>query len=324
MYVLVMGLPNFNKKNNSSTYENEIKNVEDSETYKDNENPIIISPKKSKDSRMTIKPSLMHQEGSFSTKIDHLFESVKEKTSDYFDKVKIKQHNINSFAAETATQTATTANVQEANEVHNQQEFVIPVLEEKYTLSKNTILEDIKIEKKWKTHNEKIQVPVSYERVFVNDKELDSYSKENFFTQIKDKILDFVYVEGSTNENKIENEVNEEAEHSEQEKPMEKYHQHSKNEKEIKQVRGERVSLFDEEKANFTNAKNNNTIENDNTQKVIPLYAEEIIITKRQVKVGEIIITKRQVTEVKKIDLDIVKEKVTVDYVNGRKENIIE
>jgi len=324
MYVLVMGLPNFNKKNNPSTYENEIKNIEDSETYKDNENPLIISPKKSKDSRMTIKTSLMHQEGSFSTKVDHLFESVKEKTSDYFDKVKIKQHNINSFAAGAATPTATTANVHEANEVHNQQEFVIPVLEEKYTLSKNTILEDIKIEKKWKTHNEKIQVPVSYERVFVNDKELDSYSKENFFTQIKDKILDFVYVEGSTNENKIENEVNEEAEHSEQEKPMEKYHQHPKNEKEIQQVGGERVSLFDEEKANFTNDKNNNTIENDNTQKVIPLYAEEIIITKRQVKVGEIIITKRQVTEVKKIDLDIVKEKVTVDYVDGRKENIIE
>ena len=319
MYVLVMGLPNFNKKNNSSTYENEIKNVEDSKTYKDNQNPLIISPKKSKDSRMTIKPSLIHQEGSFSTKIDHLFESVKEKTSDYFDKVKIKQHDINSFAAGAAA-----ANVQEANEVHNQQEFVIPVLEEKYTLSKNTVLEDIKIEKQWKTHNEKIQVPVSYEKLLVNDKELDSYSKENIFTQIKDKILDFVYVEGGTNENKIENEVNEETEHSEQEKPMEKYHQHSKNEKEIQQVRGERVSLFDEEKANFTNDKNNNTIENDNTQKVIPLYAEEIIITKRKVKVGEIIITKRKVTEVKKIDLDIVKEKVTVDYANGRKENITE
>jgi stress response protein YsnF len=54
------------------------------------------------------------------------------------------------------------------------------------------------------------------------------------------------------------------------------------------------------------------------------LYAEEIIITKRKVKVGEIIITKRKLTEVKKIDLDIVKEKVTVDYANGRKENITE
>ncbi len=310
-----MGLPNFNKKNNSPMSENEIKNVDDNETNKNNENPIRISPKKSKDSRMTIKPSVIHQEGSFSTKVDHLFESVKEKTSDYFDKAKIKQHNINSFAA-------TGTNVQEANKVHNQQEFVIPVLEEKYILSKNIVLEDIKIEKKWITHNEKIQVPVSYEKLFVNDKELDAYSKENIFTQIKDKILDFVYVEGSTNENKIENEANEEVQQKEQ-KLMDKYH-HTKNEKEIHKVNGEKVSLFDNEKANFTNDKNNNTIQNDNTQKVIPLYAEEIIITKRKVKVGEIIITKRKITEVKKIDLDIVKEKVTVDYANGRKENITE
>lgn len=311
-----MGLPNFNKKNNSPMSENEIKNVDDNETNKNNENPIRISPKKSKDSRMTIKPSVIHQEGSFSTKVDHLFESVKEKTSDYFDKAKIKQHNINSF-------TATGTNVQKANKVHNQQEFVIPVLEEKYTISKNTVLEDIKIEKKWITHNEKIQVPVSYEKLFVNDKELDAYSKENIFTQIKDKILDFVYVEGSTNENKIENEANEEVQQKEQEKLMDKYH-HTKNEKEVHKVNGERVSLFDDEKGNFTNDKNNNTIQNDNTQKLIPLYAEEIIITKRKVKVGEIIITKRKITEVKKIDLDIVKEKVTVDYANGRKENITE
>ena len=310
-----MGLPNFNKKNNSPMSENEIKNVDDNETNKNNENPIRISPKKSKDSRITIKPSVIHQEGSFSTKVDHLFESVKEKTSDYFDKVKIKQHNINSFAA-------TGTNVQEANKGHNQQEFVIPVLEEKYTLSKNIVLEDIKIEKKWITHNEKIQVPVSYEKLFVDDKELDAYSKENIFTQIKDKILDFVYVEGSSNENKIENEANEEVQQKEQ-KLMDKYH-HTKNEKEIYKVNGERVSLSDDEKANFTNDKNNNTIQNDNTQKLIPLYAEEIIITKRKVKVGEIIITKRKITEVKKIDLDIVKEKVTVDYANGRKENITE
>lgn len=312
-----MGLPNFNKKNNSSMSENGIKNVDDNETNKNHKNPIRISPKKSKDSRMTIKPSVIHQEGSFSTKVDHLFESVKEKTSDYFDKVKIKQHNINSFAA-------TATNVQEANKVHNQQqEFVIPVLEEKYTISKNTVLENIKIEKKWITHNEKIQVPVSYEKLFVNDKELDAYSKENIFTQIKDKILDFVYVEGSTNENKIENEANEEVEQQEQEKLLDKYH-HTKNEKEIDKVNGEKVSLSDDEKANFTNDKNNNTIQNDDTQKAIPLYAEEIIITKRKVKVGEIIITKRKLTEVKKIDLDIVKEKVTVDYGNGRKENITE
>lgn len=308
-----MGLPNFNKKNNSSMPENEIKNVDNNETNKNNNNPIRISPKKSKDSRMTIKPSVIHQQGSFSTKVDHLFESVKEKTSDYFDKVKVKQHNINSFAT-------TVTNVEEANKVENGQEFVIPVLEEKYTISKNTVLEDIKIEKKWITHNEKIHVPVSYEKLFVNEKELDAYSKENIFTQIKDKILDFVYVEGSTNENRIENETNEEIDQQEQKKLLDKY-QHTKNEKEIHKISSEKVSLSDDEKTNFTNVKNNTT-QNDNTQKVIPLYAEEIIITKRKVKVGEIIITKRKVTEVKKIDLDIVKEKIMVDYANGRKENI--
>ena len=296
-----MGLPNFNKKNNSSMPENEIKNVDNNLTNKNNNNPIRISPKKSKDSRMTIKPSVIHQQGSFSTKVDHLFESVKEKTSDYFDKVKVKQHNINSFAT-------TVTNVEEANKVENRQEFVIPVLEEKYTISKNTVLEDIKIEKKWITHNEKIHVPVSYEKLFVNEKELDAYSKENIFTQIKDKILDFVYVEGSTNENRIENETNEEIDQEEQKKLLDKY-QHTKNEKEIHKISSEKVSLSDDEKTNFTNVKNNTT-QNDNTQKVIPLYAEEIIITKRKV------------TEVKKIDLDIVKEKIMVDYANGRKENI--
>src|ERR1044072_5108380 len=309
-----MGLPNLNKKNNSSMPENGIKNVDNNEINENNKNPIRISPKKSKDSRMTIKPSVIHEQGSFSTKVDHLFESVKEKTSDYFDKVKIKQHNINSFAT-------TVTNVQETNKVDNQQEFVIPVLEEKHTISKNIVLEDIKIEKKWITHNEKIHVPVSYEKIFINDKELDAYSKENIFTQIKDKILDFVYVEGNIKENRIENEANEEIDKQEQEKLLARYHPPN-NEKEIHKVSGEKVSLSNNEKTNFTNIENNNTIQNDNTQKVIPLYAEEIIITKRKVKVGEIIITKRKITEVKKIDLDIVKEKVTVDYANGRKENI--
>lgn len=317
MYLLVMELPNFNKKRDFSTYDNEIKNISHIETSKNKENPIIISPKKSKESRMTIKPSMIHPEGSFTTKVDHLFESVKEKTSDYFDRVKIKQHDINSFASKTGT----TTTLQKSNPVPNQQEFIIPVLEEKYTFSKDTVLEDIKIEKKWITHNEKIQVPVSYEKLFVNEKELDSFSNENIFTHIKDKILDFVYVEGSSSENKVENDLDEEAPHTEQQS-MDKNH-HTKNKKEIHHhVMGERVPLFDDEKGNLINEKDNNTVEADNTQKVIPLYAEEIIVTKRKVKVGEIVVTKRKVTEVKKIELDIVKEKVMVDYANGRKENI--
>ena len=70
MYLLIMELPNFNKKRNSSTYDNEIKNISHIETSKNKENPIIISPKKSKESRMTIKPSMMHPEGSFTTRVE--------------------------------------------------------------------------------------------------------------------------------------------------------------------------------------------------------------------------------------------------------------
>ena len=69
---------------------------------------------------------------------------------------------------------------------------------------------------------------------------------------------------------------------------------------------------------------NNNKIENDESPKVIPLYAEKIIISKRKVKVEEIIINKKKVIEDKKINFDVMKEKITVDYADGKRQNIIE
>jgi uncharacterized protein (TIGR02271 family) len=262
---------------------------------------------------MTIKPSSIQQERFFPHKVSHLLETVKEKTTDYVDKVKVKQQDINSFA--------TTTNVQQKGNNIPQQEqgqpqFVIPVIEERYTVSKKPVLEDVKIEKRWITHNEKVQVDVSYEKLFVNDKELDSYSKENIFTHLKDKFLDFVYIEGNDDEeNKIENERMEDINHQKQ------YQQQTKDKK---------LPLFDEEeKANHSIHKdndnnNNNEMLNDGSQKAIPLYAEKIIISKRKVKVGEIIINKRKVTEDKKINFEIMREKITLNYADGRKENIIE
>ena len=308
-----MGLSDSNENNNSYTNKNEIESDNNNKSsYKNRENPIIIPPKKTKDSRMTIKPSSIQQERFFSHKVSHLLETVKEKTTDYVDKVKVKQQDINSFA--------TTTNVQQKGNNISQQEqrqpqFVIPVMEERYTLSKKPVLEDVKIEKRWITHNEKVQVDVSYEKLFVNDKELDSYSKENIFTHLKDKFLDFVYIEGNDDEeNKIENERMEDINHQKQ------YQQQTKDKK---------LPLFDEEeKANHSihkdNDNNNNEMLNDGSQKVIPLYAEKIIISKRKVKVGEIIINKRKVTEDKKINFEIMREKITLNYADGRKENIIE
>lgn len=250
-----MGLSNSNENNDSHTNKNEIENDNNNKsTYKNKnkENPIVIPPKKIKDSRMTIKPSAIQQERFFSHKVSHLIESVKEKTTDYVDKVKVKQQDINSFA---------TTNVQQKeNNIHQQEQgqsqFVIPVIEERYTLSKKPVLEDVKIEKRWITHNEKIQVDVSYEKLFVNDKELDSYSKENIFTHLKDKFLDFVYIEGNDDEeNKIENEGMEGMNHQ---KP---YQQQLENEKRIQQKKHEELPLFEEKKTNYIIPKDDNNKE---------------------------------------------------------------
>ena len=269
--------------------------------------PIIISPKKSKESRMTIRAHKVHQGDSITSKIGHLFGSVKEKTTDYVEKVKIKHQDINSFAT-TNLQTESTIEEEEG------QQFVIPIIEEKYNLSKKILSEDVKIEKRWIIHDEKIHLPIAYEKVFVDDKELDSYSKEDILTQIKDKIINFQYIaENDDDENKIEKEKKEDI-------------KHQQNEKDRRQVRVKEyeIPLFNEEKTNSTSYTSNNEILNDKTQKVIPLYAEQLVITKKKVKIGEILITKKKIIEDKKVNIDIVKERVTIEYPNGNKERLTE
>ena len=269
--------------------------------------PIIISPKKSKESRMTIRAHKVHQGDSITSKIGHLFGSVKEKTTDYVEKVKIKHQDINSFAT-TKVQTESTIEEEEG------QQFVIPIIEEKYNLSKKILSEDVKIEKRWIIHDEKIHLPIAYEKVFVDDKELDSYSKEDILTQIKDKIINFQYIgENDDDENKIEKEKKEDI-------------KHQQNEKDRRQVRVKEyeIPLFNEEKTNSTSYTSNNEILNDKTQKIIPLYAEQLVITKKKVKIGEILITKKKIIEDKKVNIDIVKERVTIEYPNGNKERLTE
>ena len=233
--------------------------------------PIIISPKRSKESIMTIRAHKVHQEAdSITSKIGHLFGSFKEKTTDYVEKVQTKHQDINSFAT-TKVQAGT--NIKKEKE-GGEQQFVIPIIEERYNLSKKTLVEDVKIEKKWITHNEKIQVPVSYEKLFVNDKELDSYSKEDIFSQIKDKIINFQYLgENDDDKNKIEKEKKDDI-------------KRQQNEKDRQQVRVKEteIPLFDEDNSKSSSSISNNEVLNDNTQKVIPLYAEQLIITKKRDK----------------------------------------
>ena len=266
-------------------------------------NPIIISPKKSKESRMTIRAHKVHQEGdSITSKLGHLFGSFKEKTTDYAEKIQTKHQDINSFAT-TKVQAGTTIDKEKEKE-GGQQQFVIPIIEENYNISKKTLVEDVKIEKRWIIHDEKIHLPIAYEKIFVDDKELDSYSKEDIFSQIKDKIINFQYIgESDEDENKIEKEKKEDI-------------KRQQNEKDRRQarVKEDNIPLFDDDegKINSTSSTNNNEILNDKTQKVIPLYAEQLIITKKKI------------IEEKKVNIDIVKERVTIEYPNGKKERLTE
>ncbi|MEP6577004.1 MAG: hypothetical protein ABJB85_11305 [Nitrososphaerota archaeon] len=57
---------------------------------------------------------------------------------------------------------------------------------------------------------------------------------------------------------------------------------------------------------------------------VIPLYAEEVVISKRRVKVAELIIHKRKITKTTKVDTGRVVEELTIQNPTGRTPSRIE
>jgi stress response protein YsnF len=59
-----------------------------------------------------------------------------------------------------------------------------------------------------------------------------------------------------------------------------------------------------------------------NSQEILPLFGEEILIRKRIRQVGEAVITKRKVTENIKIPLSTGKEKVIIRYPDGTETDI--
>ena len=171
----------------------------------------------------------------------------------------------------------------------------IPVNEERFSISKNTVIEDVKIEKRWITTTKKVEIPVPYEEVYVNDKLIKLFDEkydDSILSKLKGKILDSID-RGDKNKQ-----------------------QHTISQQE-NQPRGELIPLFDDKDEN--NDNNNN---NQETEKVIPILGEEIVVSRRTVKIGEIVIKKRRVTDNKKIKIDIKKEKVILKYPDGTTEQI--
>ena len=56
---------------------------------------------------------------------------------------------------------------------------------------------------------------------------------------------------------------------------------------------------------------------NSETEKVISLYAEQVVITKRTVKVADLIIRKRKVTDKRKVGIDLITGQLTVQNPTG-------
>jgi stress response protein YsnF len=283
---------------------------------KEERNPLIVSPSQSEKVRIIVKSPMLKDKESLISKVEEVFETVKESTSNLINKaIKVEEQDINSFKrfSEKASQPQQQESIEE--------EFVIPVIAEDYSLSKKTLSEEINIEKRWVEHDE-IKIPVRYEKVFVNDKEIDVYSKQGTISQIKEKISDLVQ---SNKENESEEEK-EDTKNQNDNKDIENKKREVREEEEL-QLKGEIVPLFDDQQNEYntihsSSSSNNEELTKNENQALISIYAEEITISKKLVKVGEILLSKRRVVEEENVNVDTTKERISVEHPDGRKEKL--
>jgi len=163
---------------------------------------------------------------------------------------------------------------------------VIPVIEETFSISKKMNIDSVKIQKICTTKTEKVEISRRFEDVFVNGKKIEAFDHESIGDEILSKVREGI------------------------KESLDSIHKgHNKKEYSISEQnlsKRELIPLFDYESSN-----------NEEIEKVIPIYGEEIVISKKIVKLGEVIIKKNRVTVNTKIDVDIQKEKVTVQYPDG-------
>lgn len=318
-----MQLPN--SQSDVADDNNPIIKEKNDDDLKEERNPLIVSPSRSEKVRIIVKSPMLKDKESLISKVEEVFETVKESTSNLINKaIKVEEQDINSFKrfSEKASQTRQQQQQQESNE----EEYVIPVISEDYSLSKKTLSEEINIEKRWVEHEE-IKIPVRYEKVFVNDKEIDVYSKQGVISQIKEKVSDLVQSNKEENETKKEEKVD--TKNQIDDKEIEKK-KRGEDEDEL-QLKGEIVPLFDNEQnegnnlhysRSSSNSSNNQELTKNENQALIPIYAEEITISKKLVKVGEILLSKRRVIEEENVNVETTKERISVEHPDGRKEKL--
>ena len=288
--------PKTDDNNTSAKQENENKK---DDFFREDKNPLVVSPPEAQTVTIIVKSHALKDKESFKSRVGEAFESVRENASNIVDKVmKVEEQDINSFRNAANNNKSISNSPEQLQE--SKEQYVIPIIGEKYAFNKITLSDEINIEKRWVEQDE-IKIPVRYEKVFVDDKEFDAYTETHgIVSQIKDKISDLFH---SSNE-EDEDEKNEDSNGKSPQGIVD-----NSNTNDIKN---------EEETTTITTTKNS---ENDQLQ-LIPLYAEEITISKKIVKVGEIAISKRRIVEKENVDIDMIKERINVEYGDGRKEKI--
>ena len=159
------------------------------------------------------------------------------------------------------------------------------------------------------TRTEKIKIPVAYEEVYINNKKLKIYDKEEgegLLSRIKDTIAHSV--SASDEDNNIEYHYPPSS-LIEPSRNGSKHDSNQKNHNSNFSMKGEAIPLIEGK-------------EKMDTEKIVPIWGKEVIVRKRKVKLGEIVIRKRRIIETEKIDIGIKKEKVSVEYPDGLKQEL--
>jgi stress response protein YsnF len=256
---------------------------------------MVITPPQIKNSKvMIVRPSFEEEKEpqgkSISNKAKEISKSFKKTVAAKDEKAKLGKNNVEEDKK--VNKTGHSYKQLDKEAIGEQNTSTIPINEERFSISKKTIIEDIKIEKRWITASRKVEIPVPYEQLYVNDKGVkifDEKDDNSVLSKLKDKILD-----------RIDRNKNKQYIISQQQQQNE--------------LTGDFIPLFDDKDRN-----NNN---NQETEKVIPIFGEEIVVSRRTVKIGEIVIKKRKVTENKNVKIDVKKEKVILEYPDGTTKQI--
>jgi stress response protein YsnF len=147
----------------------------------------------------------------------------------------------------------------------------IAVVEEKPSISKESVVSNTIIEKRWVTKTELVRVPVTYEEIYVNGKPMSS-AGGGILSDLKKALY------GKSDTAKKPSNI--------------------------------------EPKGKFV------PISGAEVEKIIPVFGQKIIITKKMTKLNDLVIRKRRIIENKKVKVNVTKESVKIKHPNGKIENL--